>query len=166
MDKRNCLSLFFDWGGLMYRMVVNFRRRNGATPTVSPHDMNKRTGETIPEFLERRVGLMLQQPYHDLAKHLIFGLCPKDKGQMTPSSSCATCSLLPAYHLKSAVEWHRTPWNGTHNLAFGVTYWRWLNELMTGLAPGLGDPTSGLVIPRAVSMHLPSTQKGTHGVRL
>jgi hypothetical protein len=145
--------------------VVNFRRRNGATPTVSPHDMNKRTGETIPEFLERLVELMLQQPCDGLAKHLIFDLCPKDKGQMTPSSSCATCPLLPAYHLKSAVEWHRTPWNGTQNLAFGVTYWRWLNELMVDLAPAWSWRSHER--SPVASMHLPSTsKKGTHSVRL
>jgi hypothetical protein len=74
--------------------VVNFRRRNGATPTVSPHDMNKRTGETIPEFLERRVGLMLQQPYHDLAKHLI---CAQRTDDIQPAAHAqhVPCYLHP-----------------------------------------------------------------------
>ena len=107
-----------EWELPLIVQLVKYRIRNGTIASVSANDLKRGAEETISEFLRRLVELLLQQPFYDNAEYMLYADRTDDIQQIIRN-------MFPAVCIPSAI---RRPM--AQNLAFGVTHWRWFNELM------------------------------------
>ena len=61
-----------EWRLPLIVQLVNFRSRNGTIPTVPAHALQKGDWETMTEFLDRLVELLLHEPFQDHAQYMIY----------------------------------------------------------------------------------------------
>ena len=116
--------LMHEWELPLILQLVKLRIRNGTIASVSANDLKRGAEETISEFLRRLVELLLQQPFYDDAEYMLYADRTDDIQQIIRN-------MFPAVCIPSAI---RRPM--AQNLAFGVTHWRWFNELMNDKSMG------------------------------
>jgi hypothetical protein len=115
-----------EWGLPLIVQLVNFRSRNGTIPAVPAHALQQGDWETVTEFLDRLVELLLHEPFQDHAQYMIYLDRTNDIQAIIRNMFPATC--IPSEIRRAMAQ----------NLAFGVTFWRWTNQLMIHLVPALG----------------------------
>jgi len=115
-----------EWRLPLIVQLVNFRSRNGTIPAVPAHALQQGDWETVTEFLDRLVELLLHEPFQDHAQYAIYLDRTNDIQAIIRNMFPATC--IPPEIRRAMAQ----------NLAFGVTFWRWTNELMIHLVPALG----------------------------
>jgi hypothetical protein len=109
--------------------TVQQRSLNGTIAFVSAEDrsdaLKQGTGENINEFLSRLIELALQQPFYAHARYILYA-------DRVDNIQFIIRNMFPSVCIPHEIR-HAM----AQNLAFGVTYWRWLNELLFDKCMGL-----------------------------